>query len=238
MSLKNNFIPLIALMILFSACQKEFNVASPVVAEACSVKIDNPAGRTYPSDSLVPFFYTKKHCGIMPLNKSNYWVYQDSIFNNGVFAKVQNDTFHFISTWRSFPDSLVWWETSLQIGLPQKLFATDSSFFEIETDLLPGLVTARKSFGLFQGDSIHYLTSFGDIAAFGRAIKLQSALKTSAGNFSDCILFEKNSPRYRKEQVFFKPELGVIKYIVETVTQGSSVLQQQQVSTLVAFHFE
>jgi hypothetical protein len=133
----------------------------------------------------------------------------------------------------------VWRENNISIGLPQMLYVTDSSIFEIQSSLfVPGIVSAQKSFGLFAGDSIRYLASFEDNAAFGRSIKLQENINTPAGSFGDCILFEKSAPYYRKDQVYFKPGFGVVKYISQKALPGSGVLQLQQSSTLIAFHFE
>lgn len=237
--LKHLLISLLIGSIFLSACQKEFDFMPPLIAESCPVQIDDPSGRFYSSDSLTPFLNSKKTCGLLPLNKKNYWVYRDSIFNNGVFTKVQYDTLRFVNTWQSHPDNLVWWETSISIGLPGLLYVTDSSFYEIQSSLfVPDMISAQKSFGLFAGDSIRYLTSFEDNAAFGRSIKLEGSINSPAGNFDDCILFEKNAPNYRRDKIYFKPGFGVVKYISEKAMPGSGTLQLQQSSILLGFHFE
>ena len=207
--------------------------------ESCQVPTDNPTGRFYTSDSVIPINYSKKICSLLRLSKKNYWVYQDSIFDNGAFIKVQFDTLRFTSTLRSLPDSLVWWETSIPVGLPEMLYANDSSFFEMSDRLFsPEIIDVKKVFGLFQGDSIRYLTSFEDNAAMGRSVKIQSVIKTPAGDFDDCILFEKNARNYRRDQVYFKPGLGVIKYTMEKAAPGTYQVKLQQVATLVSFYFE
>ncbi len=71
-----------------------------------------------------------------------------------------------------------------------------------------------------------------------RSLKIQTALKTPAGSFNDCIYFEKNAHNYRKDQVILKPGLGVLKYIQEKAPVGQRVIKLQQVLTLVAFHIE
>jgi len=237
--LKHLFIFLLIGSFILSACQKETGFTAPAIAESCPVQVDDPSGRFYSSDSLIPFPNSKKTCGLLPLNKKDYWIYKDSIFNNGTFTKVQYDTLRFINTWQSHPDNLVWWETSISIGLPQLLYITDSSIFDIESNLLtPGMVSAQKTFGLFAGDSILYWDNFEDIAAFGRSVKLNENINTPAGSFDNCILIEKSSPHYQKNQVYFKPGFGVLKYVFEKAPIGSGVLQLQQVSTLIGFHFE
>ena len=86
---------------------------------------------------------------------------------------------------------------------------------------------------------VHYTTtSFEDIAAMGRSVKMENVIQTTVAHFDNCILFEKNARNYRRDQVYFKPELGVIKYIMEKAAQGTSQIKLQQISTLVSFHFE
>jgi hypothetical protein len=222
----------------FAACRKD-NFAPVTVLETCELQTGNPAGRSYSADSVVPFTCTQKHCGILPLSSKNYWVYEDSVFNDGVFAKVQYDTLRYISTLKSLQDGLVWWQSNISLGLPITLYANDSSFFGMEDRMFtPDVIDAKKDFGLFQGDSLKYLTSFSDAAAQGRSLKIETALKTQAGTFQDLLYFEKNARNYRKDQVYFKPGFGVVKYIVEKAPFGSRIIKLQQVSTLVTFHLE
>ncbi len=239
--LKQILISILFGSILLSACQKEANLlnAPQLIAESCKTPIDNPSGRSYSSSDIVEINYTKKVCGFLPLSKKNYWVYQDSLFNNGTFTKTQYDTLRYVSTWKSLTDSLVWWESNISVGLPDRLYATDSSLFEIEDRLFnPEFIDAKKDYSLFEGDSIRYLSHFEDNAAFGRSVKMPNAITTSAGSFNDCILFEKNARNYRLDQVYFKPGLGVIKYITSNASPGTSIIKLNKISTLVSFHFE
>ena len=199
----------------------------------------NPAGRSYAVDSVVSFNCTDDLCAMLPLNTRNYWIYEDSIFNNGTFVRVQYDTMRFIRNWRSLSDGLVWWETNLNVGLPGKMYVSDSSFYRLENRLFtPGILDAKKDYSLFEGDSLRYLASFDDVAAQGRSVKLDNAISTWAGIFDNIILFEKNARSYRKDQVYFKPGLGVIRYIQEKAPMGSPFLKLQQISTLVGYHIE
>lgn len=166
-------------------------------------------------------------------------MYQDSVFNNGVFVRVQFDTLRYNSNLRSLTDGLIWWESNISVGLPATLYANDSAFFTLGDRLFtPGIMDAKKDYSIPAGDSLKYLASFEDVAANGRSIRLQTAVNTAAGSFDNCIYFEKNARFYRKDQVYFKPGLGVLKYIYEKVAAGSPILKLQQVSTLVAFHIE
>jgi hypothetical protein len=237
--LKQIFFILFTGILLFSACRKE-TIETPIMAdEPCVAQTANPAGRSYTTDSIVSFNCTSKHCGFIPLSNKNYWVYQDSVFNDGVFMKVQFDTLRYTTTWKSLSDGLIWWESNISVGLPDKLYANDSSLYRIQDRMfIAGFKDARKDFGFFPGDSLRYLASFDDIAANGRSLKLSTVIKSPAGDFADCLYFEKNARSYRKDQVFFKPGIGVIRYVHEMAQMGSPFVKLQQVSTLIAYHIE
>jgi hypothetical protein len=238
--LRKSILPLVFVFFLLAACRKEaVDVPLAPVNAPCIAQTSNPSGRTYSSDSIVSYTCTSKHCGLLPLSAKNYWVYEDSIFQNGVFANVQYDTLRFNTSYKSITDGLVWWQGNINIGLPERLYTNDSTFFSIqERYFTQGYVDARKEFGLFTGDSLRYQTSFDDIGAQGKSIKLKSDLTTPAGNFSGCLYFEKYSRFFRKDQVYFKPGLGVIKYVQEMASMGSYTIKLQQVSTLVSYHLE
>ncbi len=225
--------------IFLSACRKEnfTPVYEPTIP--CKFQTDNPAGRSYTSDAVISLTCTEKHCGILPLSSKNYWIYEDSIFNNGVFLKVQFDTLRFTANKKTISDGLIWWEGNLFIGLPETLYANESAFFNLSERLFtPDILDAKKEFSIPAGDSLNYLTSFEDAAAQGRSIKLTTPVSTSFGTFNDCLYFEKNARNYRKEQVFFKPGLGVVKFIYEKAPIGKRVIELQQISTLVGVHIE
>lgn len=233
--MKRTYLSILIGSIIFFGCKKE----NFVPAEACELQTANPSGRSYAADSVVAVSYAKKNCGLLPLSKRNYWVYEDSVFDNGAFIKVQYDTLRYSSTRKSLADNLIWWEGNIFIGLPGRLYANDSAFFEMQNRMFtPGIIDAKQDFALFPGDSVHYLTSFEDAAAQGRSVKIESTLKTPAGFFEDCILFEKNARNYRRDQVYFKPGLGVVKYIMEKAPMGTRLIKLQQVSTLVDVHIE
>ena len=204
------------------------------------MQTDNPDGRSYPTPDCTAFAYSLKSCGLLPISSKNYWVYQDSVYLNGIFNRVQHDTLRFTSIWKTYPDRLVWWESNIYIGIPKVLYTNDSAFFELQERFFnrPIIKDAKKDFCLFSGDSILYLASFEDIAAQGRSIKLKTTFKTPAGSFSDCVYFEKNARNYRRDQIILKPGLGVVKYIHEEAPVGQRIIKLQQILTLVAFHIE
>ena len=237
--LKKTFVSILIGSLFSLACRKNDFVQLKTETEPCVLQTANPAGRSYAADSIVAFTCTQKHCGILPLSNKNYWIYEDSIFSDGVFTKLQFDTLHYLTNKKSLPDGLVWWEGNISVGLPDILYVNDSSFFElVDRFFTPDIKDVKKEFGLFPGDSLRYLTSFEDAAALGRSLKLEIPLETSDGIFDDCLYFEKNARNYRKDQVYFKPGIGVIKYIQEKAPVGQRVIKLQQISTLVEFHIE
>jgi hypothetical protein len=238
--LKKTIVLILTGNIFFWSCTKNELILPKAVTKPCEQQTANPTGRSYAADSVVNYNCTSSHCGILPLSSKNYWVYQDSLFSDGVFTKVQYDTLRYTKQKQSLADGLVWWEGSINVGLPEQLYASDSSFFGLDVKLfVPGMLDVKKEFGLFTGDSLRYLTSFqSDIMAIGRSLKLSSSLVTEAGTFNDCLYFEKNSRNYRKDQVYFKPGVGVVRYVQETVPYGSRSLKLQQISTLMAMYVE
>lgn len=127
----------------------------------------------------------------------------------------------------------------MNVGLPETLYASDSSFFGLaDRFFTPGIKDVKKEYGLFPGDTLKYLGSFEDAAALCTSIKIKGALKTGAGDFTDCLYFEKHAPTYRKERVYFREGIGVMKFICERAPMGTRILKLQQVSTLVSYHIE
>lgn len=210
-----------------------------VKEEACLPQTDDPNGRTYSGDSVVAVSYSGKHCGLLPLSRNSYWIYEDSLFNNGVFVKKQYDTLQFAKTYQS-PDGLLWWEINVSIGLPEKIYCNDSTIFTMEKRMFSSenIMDVKREFYLFDGDSIRYLAHFEDYAAIGTSKKLNETISTPAGDFTDCIWFDKNARSFRDDQVFFKPGFGVIKYIQRTAPPGSPYVALHQISTLIKFHIE
>lgn len=237
--MKKKILPLLTGILFLAACTKDnFEVPAPE-KEPCELQTANPAGRSYPVDSVAAYVCTSSHCGIMPLNSKNYWIYEDSIFNDGIFLRVQYDTLRFTANFRS-SDNIVWWQkNNVSIGLPEILYANDSAFFSLADRMFtPGIKDAKKDYSLFPGDSLRYLASFEDAAAMGRSLKLSTAISTPAGSYADCLYFEKNARNYRKDQVFFKPGIGVVKYIQEKAPMGDWTIKLQQISTLIKYHIE
>lgn len=246
--LKKSFITLLLGSLLFGACQKadlgdEMDgnpIPQPIALPVpCISQTDNPAGRSYDTDSLQAYTCKDKHCGLLPLSNKNYWIYQDSVFTDGVFSTVRYDTLRFNGNLKSLTDGLTWWESQVFVGIPQVLFSNDSALFAMKDQLYnPEMKDAKRDFFLFEGDSVRYLAGFDDIAASGRSLKIRGTIRVPAGEFTDYLYFEKNARNYRKDQVFFKPGVGVLRYVQEKAPFGERVVRLQHIKTLIGYHIE
>ena len=227
------FIIIFALSMCFSACRKD--VIAPV--EACIIQTANP-NQSYTANAIFNTNYSAKHCGLIPLSSKHYWVYLDSIFDNGTLIATKYDTLQFVKTYQTQPDGLIWWEANKFVGLPEKCYANDSGIFSLEFRLFTSntILDSRKEIYLFSQDSLRYLTSFGDEAAIGKA--LHTSCQAENRTFANCLFFEKYAPMYRRDQVWLQPGLGVVKFIHEEAPQGNLTIQMQQISTLVSFNIQ
>ncbi|HEX7844254.1 MAG TPA: hypothetical protein VF476_00555 [Chitinophagaceae bacterium] len=225
--------------LLFTACRKEQDFTPQQQEEACLPQNINPMGRSYPCDSIASYSYTKTHCGLQPINSSSYWIYRDSLFTDGIFTSIKMDTLRFKS-YISLPDSLIWWQPDMEVGLPSKLYITDSAIYTLSLRFFSPecVMDVKKEYSLFAGDTARYLSSFDDNAAMGQSYKIQQPYNCLAGSFSDCIAYEKNAPFFRKDVMIFKPGVGVVKYRTEKAQMGSPIIQLERISTLVSFYID
>lgn len=209
--MKQLYILFIALILLISACKK---TELPVLEEACIEQTADPMMAAYDTNQVHYINYSGKHCGFMPLNSKSYWVYEDSLFDSeGNFNLVQIDTLRYSKTLQS-PDNLIWWETKKDIGLPRKLYASDDAIYGLQkgTFIMDSFYSKRE---FYVADSVNFLSGFNDIIAFGKIVRRTEPVETPAGIFYNYILFEKYSPGYRRDKVYFVPGLGVIQYTSE-----------------------
>ena len=128
----------------------------------------------------------------------------------------------------------------MELGLPSILYANDSAIFTTSFRFFSQdcIKDVKKEYTLFDGETSQYLTSFDDNAAMGKSVKLSSAVTCPAGNFDECIQFEKNAPFFRKDVMIFKPGVGVVKYQTEKAPMGSPTIKLEKISTLLSYHIE
>ncbi|TMI62952.1 MAG: hypothetical protein E6H07_16245 [Bacteroidetes bacterium] len=228
-----------AFIIIFSACKKT-EVPLPM-NEACIQQTMDPLAVAYDTNQVYYINYSGKHCGFMPFNSKNYWVYEDSIFDgNGNFKTVKIDTLRYTKTLQT-PDQLIWWETKKDVGLPRKIYASENAIYGLENGsfIVDSFYTKRELYEA-EKDTVNFLASFVDIVAFGKIIKTTEALRTEAGSFSNYIMLEKYAPGYRRDRVYFVPGFGVIKYTSEFYKAPGppSNMKLFIKSTLIGYHTE
>jgi hypothetical protein len=238
--LKKNLLIILTGSLFFVSCRKEQQFSPTKPEEICLAQTTDPMGRSYSCDSIASFTYTKKQCGLMPLSSKSYWIYRDSLYTDGVFTSTKLDTLRFKS-YISLYDSLIWWAPDMELGLPSMINVTDSSIYTLSMRFFTPecIKDVKKEYSIaFDGESIQYLTSFDDNAAMGRTSKMTGSVHCPAGNFSDCIQFEKNAPTFRKDVVIFKPGIGVLKYRTEKAPLGAPDVLLEKISTLISYHIE
>jgi hypothetical protein len=216
------------------ACRKE-SLAPP---QTCLPQTGNP-DLSYSGNQVQSVHYGAKHCGLLPLSSRNYWIYLDSVFIDGEFIRVEMDTMQFTETFQTEVDGLIWWKGNKEIGIPETCYANDSAIFGLNQRLFSSdpVFDVKKEIYYSAQDSIRFLTSFSDEAAIGTQ-KMHKSVTTPMGTFSDCIFMEKFAPTYRRDQLYFEPGIGIVKYIFQKAPLGEYVIKTQRISTLVSYHID
>jgi hypothetical protein len=223
---------------LFTACRKsQLPVA---ISETCIEQTANPVANSYDTNDVVSVNYTRSHCGMMPLSAKNYWVYQDSLFDNsGAFKSIKLDTLRYTKTFQT-PDHLIWWEGSKDVGLPKDIYSSSDAIYGLQkgTFMADSMYSKRE---FYEADAdTSFLAGFADIVAFGKIINKTEILQTEAGSFPEYILYEKYAPGYRRDRIYFVPGFGVIKYTSEYYKAPGPPSNMKLLikSSLVSYHSE
>jgi hypothetical protein len=224
-----------AIIICLSSCRK--TAIAP--ENLCTEQTANPASNSFFSEDVASINYSGNHCGMMPVNKQSFWVYEDSLFDNsGNFLSRRFDTLRYTKTYQT-PDNLIWWEGNKEVGLPEKMYSSQTAIYGLETRMfMVDTMQSKKEFYFIEKDSVKYLTSFGDIMAFAKLERKTDMINSPAGNFHNYIFYEKYSPSYRRDRIYFVPGMGVIKYTNEYYKAPGSPanLTMNLISTLVSYH--
>jgi len=207
--------------------------------EDCINQTTNPVDNSYFEGDVKTINYSGNHCGLLPLNSGNYWIYEDSIFDNsGNLKTVQLDTLSYTKTIRT-PDNLIWWEGNKNVGLPNQVYSSNTAIYGLQRGFfIADSFYSKKEFYEVEKDSASYYSAFGDIFAVGKVVRKSELIQTNLGAFTNYILFEKYAPGYRRDRVYFAPGFGVIKYTSEYYNPPGppSKMFLQIKSTLVGFH--
>ena len=212
-----NILVIIALILLLSSCKKDISPENPYVN--CPYG-NNLVAMTDP---------TIKSYGFIPLSLTNYWIYSDSIWQDGVLQPLTYDTLSVISAEKTGEDT--WWKMSDGYRLcndDDKVYKL--GFFGYA---MPGTTVCPEKALLFfpvQADTTIIWTEWiSDYGILGEAKLNKSIIHTGAGDFSDFFEYNQSDAigvNYR----WIKPGLGIIKTI-----QENSFNKTRMVRTLVSY---
>ncbi len=224
---------LIAVQLLYG-CQKGIEMPE----QPCVEHKANSYTSTYSCAELSPVAYKGEQCGFLPLSGTTLWIFEDSFFNDqGNFVNRKVDTLQFSKTFQTQKDGIVWWQPDKFIGLPEKCMTTGKDLYSLQPRFFGGnlcVLDAAIEYSIPASDSIGYLAHFADEAAIGKAVKMKASLDLPFGKLDQCILFEKHAPGYRRDKVYIKPGVGVVKFIhaLSSTVNGNIVIRQ--ISTLMS----
>jgi hypothetical protein len=222
-------------LILFINCGK--NKTADLQRLPCLVSAIAPQ-RYYLNTDLQEIEYDNSHCGYLSLNKMNYWIYLDSIFdNNGLFQYSQVDTLRFTRTFRT-PDGLIWWKPNLSIGFLSYNYATDSMLYTLGVNW-----SARPAVPWYYpiaSDSSVELVAMSDVNTLYIAKKIQGNVVVPAGSFQNCVNYIKKFVlgSGTHQEAIYKPHLGVLRFRLFYSGDLQNPEITRQTSTLLAFHLE
>jgi hypothetical protein len=184
---------------MLGSCKKDKEVE--IVYSNC------PYGKNFTpmSDSNV------KCDGLIPLSLINFWIYADSVWEDGILKSTTYDTLKVISA--EISDNDIWWKLSDGYCLSQSNDTVYKLNFNGFVDA--GSVVCPEKTVLFfpvSTDTVqnwHEVTS--DYIENGIAYLNGDILITAAGNFSGCLVFVRIG--YSTYTRILEPGIGVVKTI-------------------------
>jgi hypothetical protein len=219
--MKKNFILLFFAILVIYACKKD---NKPLETEQCTYPIPTRVPRTFydVANQLPEIQYNQSHCGYLPLSKENYWVFQDSVFddNTGQFISTAIDTLRFNKTFQS-NDSIVWWKPNndfaLLKGFYTRMYSTDSVLYALNQGAFGSKQTLKWCYQL-NVDSVSdpcIWSDAGRMECVGK--KLNSPVVVLAGSFTDCRQFikiwEGGNIYESRLYIYYKPGLGILRAV-------------------------
>jgi hypothetical protein len=205
--------PLFIFVVCIVGCKKQ---AVPRQA-ACTTSTQIPGG--YNTSSFTEVTYNQNHCGYLPLGKNNYWIYLDSIFDvNGQFQRSFLDTIRFTKTYQT-PDGIIWWSLDRPgelinnyAGYPKYNYSTDSIAYG--TAFAWGGSSGYKWFySIGSSFSLSESIPYSDVNSPCNAQRVNTPIQVPAGNFLNCIFFNKKLVYGTGVEfsTWFKPGVGVLR---------------------------
>jgi hypothetical protein len=182
--------------------------------------------------------FTGSVCGVIPLHRTNYWIYRDSVFNSsGVFTQVKLDTITISAIKKSTVDTSMWWflkSNSLK-GLMHVLYTTDSITYFANNSW--GSYYVEKWFVVPRKDSSRFAFAFTDVIASDSTFKINN-ISVPAGNFINCYRSYKKYLQSGTFETFYKPGIGVVRFNLYNngPIAGQPGFTKLQKSELVSYH--
>jgi hypothetical protein len=186
-----------------------------------------------------PFFDTDN---INSLPVAN-WIYRDSLFDTqGNFERISYDTVRFEKQLQSTADNNIWWKvnSSRPKGICKYAFTTDSTLYALDRPFFGSNLTlkAYEWLQVLTADSVRRGNLLSDMAYIEITKKLKNiSVAVPQGTYTDCVETIKYLGN-NNDQIIFKPQVGVLKYITYQVTGNPFNIQynqRRQVSELIYF---
>lgn len=235
--MKINLYPFLFCCVLSLSCQR--NTETVPTDTTCIHNSITPSNSYSGMNNLPITVNDSSYCGYLPLNKKNYWVYLDSVYNtNGDFSHTQTDTLRFLETRRT-ADGITWWSQALvngryvPAGFPTFIYSTDSTVYFISWR-----GAGARWFGVIPADSVVESCHYADFSQTCISRKIQGRVTVPAGDFSNCLKFIKTQflGSYNIE-ADFKPGIGVLKAWYYTDSMFPP-FRRLYTSTLMEYHIE
>jgi hypothetical protein len=204
-NLMKSIFTFLLLLVILASCKKE-DTGDLILNDGCrsSVTKSVSANSSATSD------------GIIPLAIGNYWVYADSVWQDGKLTQAGIDTLS-VTGVSNYNDE-IWWIFSDGSGLSQK----DDTVFELDRNIRcygKNTLFFPVSYNNFQ-DSVFYFISmnnnFSHIQTVRNSRILEETVIVPAGSFRECSLYD--ILNYKKQIV--KPGIGIL-YMNEEMSSSS-----------------
>lgn len=194
---------IISLLLLISSCKKDITPENPYM------------NCPYGNDLVAMTNPTIKSYGFIPLGLTNYWIYSDSIWQDGVLQPITSDTLSIISAEKTGED--IWWRMSDGYRLCNSGIDTVYKL-DFNGEVVPGTTVCPEKILLYfrvPADTIVQWTEWASDYGIPGEVKLnKSYVNTGAGSIHGYIEFIQ-SDSFGENIRCIKPGLGIIKTIRE-----------------------
>lgn len=148
--------------------------------------------------------------GLIPLSLISYWVYSDSVWNNGILQTLSFDTLRVVSAQKSGNET--WWFLSDSYILFQK----NDTVYKLSSGFISGGAVScpekTKLFFAVTNDTVqNWNEQFSDYIFTGKAFLVGNTIATATSNYSGCMEFTQYG--FVNYARIIKPGIGIVKTI-------------------------